>query len=361
MAFLTATASAVASKALYILVAVLFFGVIILIHELGHFIFAKLFKVKVNEFALGMGPTILKKQGKETKYALRLFPIGGFVSMEGENEDSEDESALGKKAVWKRMIIVAAGGVFNIILGIIICAVMISQSDIVGTSKIYHFQENASSQATGLMEGDEILSINGKRVYSIDYDYGFLIQRDSDGVFDMVVRREGEKVELSGVKFATTEGEDGKNIITNDIVFIGVDPSASVVFTHCFTDAVSICRMVYLSLFDLVTGQYNLSDMSGPIGTVDIIADVAQTSAEEMDYSYLLMIMALITINIGLFNLLPIPALDGGRLFFMLIELVFRKPVPQKYERWVHAVGLVLLLAFIAVISVSDIVKLIKG
>lgn len=354
------TASAVFSKILYILIAVLFFGLIIFIHELGHFLFAKLFKVKVNEFALGMGPTLLKKQGKETKYALRLLPIGGFVSMEGEDEDSEDDNAFHKKAVWKRMIIVAAGGIFNIILGLIICAVLLTQVQYIGTKQVLYFQENAMSQQTGLKEGDKILSINGKKVFSIDYDYGFLLQRDDDGIVDMVVRRDGEKITLEDVTFQTYTTEDGHNTIVNDIVFLGVEPSFKSVFTNSFTDAVSISRMVYLSLFDLVTGKYGLTDLSGPVGTMDIIADAAQQSAQSMDYSQLLTIMALITINIGLFNLLPIPALDGGRFFFMLIELIFRKPIPRKYEGWVHAAGMVVLLLFMAIVTLSDILKFIK-
>lgn len=362
MNILAITASDVLSKALYILLAILFFGLIIFIHEFGHFIFAKLFKVKVNEFALGMGPTILKKQGKVTKYALRLFPIGGFVSMEGEDEESADENAFGSKAVWKRMIIVAAGGVFNIILGLIICAVIIASADLVCTNEIRNFDgDNPQTEASGLMVGDKILKINGKRIYSMDYDYGFLLQRDKDGVVDLVVERQGERLELPDFAYGVTKNEDDSVTIINDITFVGVKTSFGRVIGGSFKNAVSISRLVYLSLFDLISGQYGLSDMSGPIGTVDIIADVAQESAQSKDYSYVLTIMALITINIGLVNLLPIPALDGGRLFFMFIELIFRKPIPQKYESWVHAVGLVLLLGLIAIISASDIWKIIKG
>lgn len=341
------------------LIAILFFGLIIFIHEFGHFIFAKLFKVKVNEFALGMGPTILKKQGKETKYALRLFPIGGFVSMEGEDEESEEEGSFSKKPVWQRMVIVSAGAIFNLILGFIICCVILASDDLISTTQIHSFHENAVSQTTGLAAGDKIVKIDGKRVYS-SYDLSFLMQRSGDGVMDFVVERNGEQVELKDVTFETKTENDVFTIIY-DFIIVGVETSPMNVIKYSFGEAFSIGRIVYLSLFDLITGQYGLSDLSGPVGTVSIIADVAEESVSNFDWSYLLTIMALITINIGLFNLLPVPALDGGRLFFMLVELIFRKPVPAKYENWIHAAGLVLLLGFMAIVSFSDIWKLIQG
>lgn len=347
------------NKAWPIIIAILFFGLIIFIHEFGHFIFAKLFKVKVNEFALGMGPTIFKIQGKETKYALRLFPIGGFVSMEGEDEESEEEGSFSKKPVWQRMIIVAAGATFNLILGLIICAVILSTSDGIATTQIHSFAENPVSSQYGLQAGDEIVKIDGKRVYS-SYDLSFLMQRSADGVYDFVVERNGENVELNDVKFETKD-VNGTNTIVYDFIVVGVQNSFTNVVKYSFGEAVSISRIVYLSLFDLVTGQYGLSDLSGPVGTVQIIAEVAQESVSSFNFESLLNIMALITINIGLFNLLPIPALDGGRFFFMLIELIFRKPVPAKYENWIHAAGLVLLLLFMAIVSFSDIWKLIQG
>lgn len=347
------------NKAWPIIIAILFFGLIIFIHELGHFIFAKLFKVKVNEFALGMGPTLFKIQGKETKYALRLFPIGGFVSMEGEDEESEEEGSFSKKPVWQRMIIVVAGATFNLILGLLICSVILATSKGIATTKIDSFEKKSVSSQYGLQAGDKIVKIDGKRVYS-SYDLSFLMQRSKDGVFDFVVERDGEKVQLNDVKFETKE-IDGRNTIIYDFIVVGIKSSFKNVVKYSFGEAASISRIVYLSLFDLITGQYGLSDLSGPVGTVQIIAEVAQDSVSKFDFSNLLMIMALITINIGLFNLLPIPALDGGRFFFMLIELIFRKPVPAKYENWIHAAGLVLLLLFMAVVSFSDIWKLIQG
>ncbi len=351
--------SALWEKAWPILLAILFFGVIIFFHELGHFFFAKLFKVQVNEFAMGMGPALFKFRKGETKYALRLFPIGGFVSMEGEDEDSENERAFCNIKAWKRFIVIAAGGTVNLILGVIIVMIMLSMNDLIGTPQIHSFHESAVSSQHGLQEQDTIKKINGRLVFS-EYDMSYLMARDKDGVIDFVVERNGEEVQLDGVKFDTVE-KNGKLTIIYDFIIVGVAPTPLNVIKNGLLESVSIARIVWVSLLDLVTGQFGLSDLSGPIGTVSVIADAAQVATKETDYTYLFTLMALITINIGVFNLLPLPALDGGRLFFLLIEMIFRKPVPRKYEGWVHAIGLVLLLLLMVVISFSDIYRLIKG
>lgn len=417
------------TKIVPLLIAILFFGLIILIHEFGHFIFAKLFGVKVNEFAIGMGPTLIKKQGKETKYALRLFPIGGFVAMEGEQEESEDNRAYCNQKVWKRMIILAAGATFNLILGLIVCFFLISSQELAGTNQILQFYEGAVSSSS-LKAGDEIIEIDGKHIFS-DYDISFLMQRNNTGTYEFVVKRDGEKVKLDEVKFATrTSGnfsyapdcsissvsaalkkkglKDGDIILAVngekakdsdalikliqsdedyiydftvkrgeeeltferiplatatvfDFVILGEEKNALNVTKNAFGYAFSMGRMVYLSLFDLLSGRYGLNELAGPIGTISVITDIAQTSTQTADWEQLFMIMAMITINIGLFNLLPVPALDGGHLFFMFIELIIRKPIPQKYASYIHAAGLVVLLAFMAIISASDLWKWISG
>lgn len=353
------SAGAVWGKVWPILVAILFFGLLIFFHELGHFTFAKLFKVKVNEFAMGMGPTLFKFKKGETKYALRLFPIGGFVSMEGEDEESNNERAFCNKPAWQRFIIIAAGGVINLIMGAIIVAIMLSQTNLIGLPEIHSFEDNSVSSQY-LQAGDIIKEINGKKVYS-EYDLSFLMARDKDGVIDFVVEREGEKVDLNAVPFQIIKNDDGAITIIYDFIIRGVEPTFSSVAKNAVLESVSIGRIVWISLLDLVTGQYGLSDLSGPIGTVSYIADAAQIATQQTDYTYLFTLMAMIAINIGLFNLLPLPALDGGRLFFLAIEFVFRKPVPAKYEGWVHAVGMVLLLLLMVVISFSDILRLIRG
>ncbi len=348
------------SKVWPFLVAILFFGLLISIHELGHFTFAKLFKVKVNEFALGMGPAIFKKKKGETTYALRLLPIGGYVSMEGEDEESTDENAFNRKKVWQKIIIVAAGAIMNLILGVVIVATCLSMDELVGTTQILQFHENAISQQTGLREGDQIIEIDGHRVFS-DMDISFLMTRSDDGVFDMTVRRDGEKVELSGVKFKTTF-ENGYTLITYDFVLLGKETTFLNVFANSFKQTASIGRLVWLSLFDLVTGRYGLSDLSGPVGTVNILADVTSSAVESRaNLISALTLMAFVSINIGIFNLLPLPALDGGRLFFLLIEGIRRKPINPKYEGYVHGAGLALLLLLMLVVTFNDIITLIRN
>ena len=339
------------------MVAILFFGLLISIHELGHFAFAKLFKVKVNEFALGMGPALFKKKKGDTTYALRLLPIGGYVSMEGEDEESQDENAFNRKKVWQKFIIVAAGALMNLILGIVIVATVLSMEELIGTNQILRFYENAVSEQTGLRAGDEILKIDGHRVFS-DMDISFLMGRSDDGVFDMTVRRDGKKVDLKDVTFETEK--DGKyTLITYDFIISGEEPNILNVFTNSFKRTASIGRLVWLSLFDLVTGQYGLTDLSGPVGTVNVIADAAAEAAVSRDgLITALTLMAFISINIGIFNLLPLPALDGGRLFFLVVEGIRRKPVNPKYEGYVHAAGLVLLLLLMLVVTFNDILTI---
>ena len=356
---LTISAGAVWGKIWPILIAILFFGLIIFLHELGHFTFAKIFGVQVNEFAMGMGPALFKFKKGETQYALRLFPIGGFVSMEGEDEGSDNPRAFCNAAAWKRLIIVAAGGVINLIMGIVLVGLMLSAMELIGTTQVYSFNKDAVSCNYGLKEDDVITKINGRRVYS-EFDMSYMMTRDEDGVYDYTVKRDGKTVELKDVKFKTVkEGE--KLTVIYDYSIVGVEPTFANVMKCLFPESISFARLVYMSLFDLCTGHYGISDLSGPIGTVTYIADAAQSSAENSDYSYLWTLCAMIAVNIGLFNLLPLPALDGGRLFFILVEMIFRKPVPRKYEGWVHAAGMVLLLILMAVISFSDIMKLIRG
>ena len=338
------------------LVAILLFGVIIAIHEFGHFFFAKLFKVRVNEFALGMGPAIFKKKIGETQYALRLFPIGGFVSMEGEDSESDDDRAFNKKKPYQRFIIVAAGAILNLILGIIVVAVCISMQNLVGTRVIHSFDENAVSSQYGLQAGDEIIKINDTHVYS-SRGIGFNMVRDTDNKLNLTVIRDGKKVELKDVQFRQFE-LDGKMYVEQDFYIIGEEHTFLNVLKNSVLDSASIVQMVRLSLVDLCTGKYGMKDVSGPIGTISAIADSTAQGPTAKDKLFTaLTLLSYITINVGVFNLLPVPALDGGRLFFIFIEMIRRKPISPKKEGIIHTVGLVLLLLFMLVVSISDIVK----
>lgn len=354
------TASELWSKAWPILFALLFFGVIIMIHECGHFACAKLFKVKVNEFSLGMGPALFKRKKGDTLYAVRLFPIGGYVAMEGEDDASEDDRAFNKKPVWQKMIIVVAGALMNLILGFILMVLLLTTStDLIGTNTIKEFYPDAVSLQYGLQAGDRFAEIDGHHVWS-ELDLSFLMSRSQDGVFDFVVERNGEKVTLNDVHFAT-EQQNGITLIQYDFIIIGEQPGFLNIVKNAFTQSASIVRMVWLSVFDLVTGRYGMSELAGPVGTVDIIADVTAQAVSSGSLTNLLTIMAFITINVGVANLLPLPALDGGRFLFLAIEAVRRKPVNPKYEGYVHAAGLVLLLLLMVVVTYNDIARIVHG
>ncbi len=321
-----------------------------MVHEFGHFTFAKLFGVKVNEFSIGMGPKILSKQKGETKYSWRLLPIGGYVSMEGEDEDSDDERAFNNKPCWQRIVVVVAGALVNIFLGLILVAIMLGISDgLSGTNYIHSFtvDDKQVTEYKGLQSKDKVLEIDGKHVFYYS-DVPYLLSRDEGKTADITVLRDGKKIEVNDIELSYM-----------GVTMVGVDKTAKTVFIDTFKESVSIFRMVWLSLFDMVTGKYSVKDISGPVGVVNYVSEAAQTSVKTADYTGLLTMMALITINIGIFNLLPLPALDGGRLLFLLIELVRRKPVNQKYEGFVHAAGMVILLIFMALITCKDIYSLI--
>ncbi len=333
-----------------ILITILIFAVIIFIHECGHFAAAKLCKVRVNEFALGMGPTLFHFGKGETRYALRLFPIGGFVSMEGEDGGSGDPRAFCNQKVWKRILIVCAGAFMNLVLGFIVVLLMTIPSDRLPSMTVAQFYENASTEATGLKAGDEILRVNGRSIW-VDSDLVYTLSTDEDGVVDMVVRRDGEKVELSDVAFTT---QDGTLVI--DFTVQGVPANLPNVLSYSFRKTASIGRLVWIAVGQLITGQSSINELSGPIGTAQAIGQAVSAGLSTVMYLF-----AFITINVGIFNILPLPALDGGRLIFLLFELITRRRIKPEHEAYVHFAGFVLLILLIIFVSYHDIVNLIRG
>lgn len=365
-----------------ILVAILLFLVMIVIHELGHFTAAKLLGVKVNEFSVGFGPAIFKKKGKETLYALRLIPFGGFCAMEGEDEESSDGRAFCNKAPWRRFIIVAAGAIFNIIFGLILVAFLVIPKQTFTSTTVASFGENyVSGSAGGLMVGDEILEINGRNVnndFEINYNFtniggevkempvlieGGKVLTDKEGKavtvntlgVDVLVERGGQEVLLESVPFAC-KSADGMNYLLWDFNLQTVEKNFFTVLAEIFKTTFSYVKIVIWSLFDLLTGKFGLSAMGGPVAVTDQLGQAARSGL-----STLLPILCLITVNLGVFNLLPVPALDGGRLVFIVAEMIFRRPIAKKYEPYIHAAGLVLLLGLIGVVTINDIIRLIKG
>ncbi len=332
-----------------VIIAILFFELIIVIHEGGHFVAARLMKIRVNEFAIGMGPKLIQFKKGDTKYSLRLIPFGGYCQMEGENEDSDNEGSFSSKKVWQRMFVVVAGAIMNLVLGLVIVGVLVSSQSLIGTPTVAKFDDKAVSSST-LMAGDTIKSIDGMRVYTAT-DVTTGLSRSADSSVDMVVSRDGSNESIS-VTF-DTENYDGKQYIKMDFWLLGVDKSFSSVVKSACMEWVSFARMVFLSLHDLIIGRYGMSDLSGPVGAVSVVS-----SAVKSNFSSMLRIMALLTINIGLFNLFPIPALDGWRFFLLLFEGIFRKKLPQKWEWVINATGLALLLGLMCVVTFSDITRL---
>lgn len=334
------------------LIAVLLFLVLIVIHEFGHFIAAKLMGVRVNEFAVGFGPRLFSKQWGETKYAFNLIPLGGYCAMEGEDEESNDDRAFCKKKPWRRFIIVVMGAVFNLLLGLIIVAIILAPSKAFTSTVIAEFDENAKSQQTGLMLDDKIIEADGRKIFTT-YDLSYAFTNVDDGKIDLTVERNGEKVELKDVTFETEE-YDGISYLTVDFSVYGIKKTFGSFIKQTVDTSISYCAVIWRSLIDVISGKYGISAVSGPVGVTAAIGAVAKQNLQNV-----LPIMAIITINLGLFNLLPIPALDGGRLLFILIEMIARRPVPQKYESAIHTVGFIILFIFMILVAAKDIWTLI--
>lgn len=338
-----------------ILIAVGIFGFLILIHELGHFIAAKWCGVPVRAFSIGMGPAIFKKEHKGTLYSLRIFPIGGYVMLVGEDEETDDPDSFTKKPIWKRAIVFFAGAFMNLLFGLIVSAILIVSAPAIASNTVAQFSETATSVETGLQEGDTITSINGSPVY-ISTDISFLLMRAKDDPVRVGVVRDGEKMILESVQFPVYE-EQGLTYAAADFYLYRAEKTPLAVLEQSFFRAVSVTRAVWSSVLDLIKGQVPLSSLSGPVGTTTVIGEAASYG-----WDSLLFLVLVITINLGIMNLLPFPALDGGKLLFLFIEWIIRRPLPQKFEMVANMVGFALLMLLMVVVAVGDVQKLIfKG
>nr|WP_300407035.1 RIP metalloprotease RseP [uncultured Ruminococcus sp.] len=440
-----------------ILIGVLLFELIIFIHEFGHFITAKKSGIKVNEFSLGMGPKIFSFGKGETKYSLRIFPIGGFCAMEGEDEESPEPRAFNNAKVWKRMIVVIAGAVMNIILGFVLMFVVVVQQDSYSSTEVQSFPATSFSSCTGLQSGDVIKEINGYGIStSMDFNYPIstaelktvdgstleiykedcgnnlynmavsLVQdknnklsdeqvskvnellskstneivkakskEDAFSVYenyykkindacgikdykvekiveketrkrytaDILVERNGEEKLLKNVQFFTYTTKDNSDPqVSIDFYVKSIEKTFGSVISQTFKQTISTCKMIYASLGGLLTGKFGLKDMSGPIGIASAVTTVASESLSSGFMSAvnsIIYVMMIITVNLGLFNMLPFPALDGGRFVFLIIEAIRGKSVPRKVEAIVNGIGMGLLILLMILITANDIFKLI--
>ena len=342
-----------------VLIAVLAFGFLIFIHEFGHYIFARIFKVTITEFSIGMGPKLVWYDSKKTgiRYALSMIPIGGYVAMVGEDEESADPNSFDKKPAWQRFIITLAGAAVNIIAGFIAMIILAAVVDFGGTTVAEFLDTETtgyeiSSEDSGLMKGDIIISVDGKRVRIAD-ELSYEIMRRGDKPVDLVVERNGKRETLYDVAFPVLT-ESGQRFGMMDFKIYRTEKSFGSVMNYSFTKGALIVRMCWESIYDLIVGRYTLGAVSGPIGISETIGDAARAG-----FTSLLYIVALISINLGVMNLLPIPALDGGRIICILFEMITRKRIPKKIEAAVNGIGLMLLLAFSLIIMVKDFIALI--
>jgi len=338
-----------------IIIAILMFSLLIIIHELGHFLTARAFGVPINEFAVGMGPKILSKVSSKSgiRYSLRLLPIGGFVSMVGEDEESDDVNAFNHKPVWQRLIILSAGALMNLILGLILMCIISVTTSPIGSTTILRFQtDDALSQSTGLMPGDTILEVDGTNVYFAN-DLVYTIMREAVEPVDVTVRRNGDKIVVENVAFPSVT-EQGVLFGAVDFFVLACERTPGTVVKYALSQSVWSVRMIWESFVDLITGRYGIEQMSGPVGVTTAIGEAAKSGG----FMNVLNLCALITINLGIFNLFPLPALDGGRIVFLLIELIRGKPLKPEYEGYVHFVGIVLLMMLMVFITYKDIMRL---
>lgn len=446
-----------------IIIGILLFELIIFSHEMGHFITAKLSGIKVNEFSLGMGPRIFGFTKGETAYNFRLFPIGGFCAMEGEDEDSLEPRAFNNAKIWKRMIIIIAGAVMNIILGLLLMFIFVAQASGFSSTTVSEFTPNSFSANSGLEAGDQIVDVGGYSIWNSrdlqfalaslktkdfdgksievykqdcansaynvyaevvsnkdnnisesknkelyeeltqacsqinlcdskesakkylddfctklyketgikDYKLPTITEKDKRTRFssDIAVIRNGKQVNLKDVQFftyyATQEDKDkGKMSVALDFYVEPIEKNVGTVISQTFSQTGSMVKMVWTSLAWLVQGRFGFTDLSGPVG---IASAVTQVASQGLQTSFgtavnnILFVMILITVNLGVVNMLPFPALDGGRFLFLLIEGIFRKPIPRKVEQYVNGAGLALLMLFMIVITFKDIWQLIFG
>ncbi len=345
---------------LYVLLALLMFGLLVVFHELGHFLMARLFGVTINEFSIGMGPRLFSKRDKKhgTEYSLRAFPIGGYVSMAGEDEESEDANAFYKKPVWQRILIVIAGPIVNILLGFFLMLIMVLSTARLATNVVGQFDEGAMSAQHGLALGDEIVMVGKVPVHTgNEVVYEIMNQgvaESAEGVvaIDLTVRRDGEKVYLPGVQFPSQEVE-GVLFGSVDFKVNGEDKTVASVVKHTFYRSCSTVKMIVDQIVDLIGGRYGLNAVSGPVGITQAVADAAKLGVMNVLY-----LITVITVNLGVFNLIPFPALDGGRFIFLCWEGITRRPVNKKVEGYINMAGLLLLLALMLVVCCKDIAVL---
>ncbi len=347
-----------------IIFAILLFSILIFVHELGHFLAAKASGVRVNEFAMFMGPAIFKKQVGETLYSLRCIPIGGYCAMEGEDQDTDDPRSFQKAAWWKRLIILVAGSFMNLVAGFLILAIVYAPAKQFVVPVIDSAEIGCTVvRQDGLHIGDEIIALDGEKI-RVQSDFSMFLQLNPGDTHDIVVKRDGKKLVFEDYLMETHlfPGEETERY---GFSFGIVDANFGNKLQYVWNSGLNVVRSVRISLQMMLSGQAGLKDMTGPVGIVQIMSDTAAASPTKLDAVLnMLYFGGFIAINLAVMNMLPIPALDGGRVLGLLltctIEGITRKKLDPKYEGYIHGIGMVLLLALMAVILFKDIFVIFK-
>ena len=365
------------------LAAVFVFSAVIAIHEFGHFAVAKLCGIQVNEFSIGMGPVLWKTMRKGTQYSLRALPVGGFVALEGEEspesrqaeqradaDGSADQGAvkeegpaeqpagipLNEAPVWQRALVMVAGAAMNFVLGFVVMAVLIAaQSEPITSRVIYKVEEGALCGQTGLQAGDKVLAVNGRRCF-VANDMLYELMRTEDYSARFTVLRDGRNVDLPDVRFDTWQDDEGQTHMSLGFTVYGIRKTPLNVLKEAGNSVLYYGRIIFTSLMDLLRGRESINDLSGPVGIVTAIGQAASYG-----WLDLLELLVLITVNLGIFNLLPFPALDGGKVVFLLIEGITGHAVPEKIQSGLTLAAFALLFGLMIFATYNDVVRLMTG
>lgn len=350
------------STALTVIIAVFVFGFLIFIHEFGHYIVARSFGVGVIEFAIGMGPKLKTWKGKYNDFSLRAIPIGGFVNMVGEYdeeipEEHKHKTPLNTKPVWQRILIVIAGPFMNLVLAFLIMSILVTTGSVIGSTTVAEFMDNSVSNEYGLQINDEIIEINGKTIKCYS-DMAYKIVSDGNDPIDITVLRNGNKVYLENVTFGI-ETEKGIAFGNQDFRVYRKEKTFSNVVYESFWQSVSTVYMTVDSIYDTFSGKYGMDAVGGPIAIGGEINNTIQESKSIVEtLQNLASLMVMISVSLGICNLLPIPVLDGGRLLFYIIEAIRRKPMNPKFEQAISAFFAMLLFGLMFFVAFKDLIGL---
>lgn len=335
-----------------IILALLIFSAIVIVHELGHFLLAKYNGITVTEFSVGMGPRIFSHEWGGTRYSLKILPFGGSCLMVGEEEESDEEGSFGSKSVWARIAVVAAGPIFNFLLAFVLSLLLVGSLGYDDT--VVNVTPGFPAAEAGMQDGDEIIKLNGSRVYLYREVslYNNLHQGEST---EVVYRHDGEDHTI----YLEPIMDEESGFYRLGFVKMGGRTKGNVVdlIKYSYAELRYYVKATVQSLGLMFRGQVGLDDVSGPVGIVDAIGDTYEANRSDGWYYVMLSMMmmsVLLSVNLGVMNLLPIPALDGGRLVFLIIEAIRGKAIPQEKESTVHYIGFLLLMALMVLIFFND-------